>query len=567
MSCPRSQPRNHHPAQRRPRGSAKTWRLALVVLLACLGVSARAAADPPEPEGEGQHADGISVAPPLAPLPEVPRRWLPEPKREDQLLLDELLQRLTSDQPGDRTVALEEVLAIDGSLLPAVKARIDQEGQKADRRAMKRLLLDTRRDARTETEKAMRQRGDKGEVETPDYFPMMLSKPKPDNEHWQRLVRVLALSRMCVQLGTVEAVRVLIHVYVRFEFLRIDTQLQLKKLGDKSLAALIETTRHKAATVSNWAKRRLDFLGKAIPSEVVQVEDAQVLSDVLRAYGRIQDPDAARLVISFANSERSQVREAARQAVALFGETANWSLRDTYENMVGKKPPREWSWDRTARELFREFDRIRLAELYGHYEAGLEALAEDDLEAARAAFDKVVARAPNFEPRDKLVEAYLRYAEQKFDAVDFATTRLEAPGASETPDTTKSDTPSAGAANTETAEADEGARAVENSLLRVVRLSPNEEQRHRAESLLLTLEAKRLSEQEIADRSLLKQALELDAENTHAKELLEELSREPFVERSAFLRWVWPAAIGVAATLFALLIAFVRLRSSATKPS
>ncbi len=521
---------------------AACWTLALTATADPAGAEAEPAGETqaPAPRGSGKAADepkggdgdnstgGIDVRPPLSDLPAVPRRLLPEAKREDLILLDELLARLTSDKPGDRTLALEEVLAIDSSLLPAVKARIDQEAERANRAGMKRLLLDTRGAARAELEKEMRRQGVKGEIETPDYFPMMLSHPKPGDEDWQRLVRVLALSRMCVQLGTVEAVRVLIHVYVRFDFLRIDTQLQLKKLGDRSLAALIETTRHKAATTSNWAKRRLDFLGKAIPSEVVQVEDPQVLADVLRAYGRTRDPDAARLVISFANSERAQVRQAARQAVAMFGETANWSLRDTYENMVGTKPPREWSWDRTARELFREFDSIRLAELFGHYKQGLQALAKDDLDAMLAAFDKVVARSPNFEPRDKLVEGYLRFARQKFD---------EQPAASE------------------------------SSLLRVMRMSTREEERNAARSLLLTIEAKQLADKQVADRSLLQRAIEIDPENERARQLLDELSQEPFSERSGFVRWIWPAAIGAAATLFALLIAFVRFRSSAVKPN
>ena len=42
------------------------------------------------------------------------------------------------------------------------------------------------------------------------------------------------------------------------------------------------------------------------------------------------------------------------------GEVASWQLRDTYENVVGKKPPRDWAWERTARELFA---RVRSAAL------------------------------------------------------------------------------------------------------------------------------------------------------------------------------------------------------------
>jgi hypothetical protein len=494
----------------------------LVTLSLLTGAGTASAEETSGEEGEAREAKA-KVEPPLAVLPRPPDTHLDEPTAEDRQLLDQLLERLTTSQGGDRLVVLGELLDVDAALLPALRARLDGEAGKANRALMKKLLLDTRKKARGEVERAMHARGEKGDVETPDYLPLMLSHPKPDSPDWVGLVHVLAISRMCVQLGTVEAVRVLLHVYVRFEFLRIDTQLQLKKLGDKSLAALIETTRHKASTVSQWAKRRLDFLGKAIPSEVVQVEDPQILADVLRAYGRTRDPDAARLVISFANSERVQVRESARQAVSMFGETANWSLRDTYENMVGKKPPREWSWDRTARELFREFDRIRLAELYDHYQRGLTARDHGDLEKMREAFDQVVARAPDFEPKDKLIEAYLAYADKKFD---------------DAPD------------------------HVETSLQRVLRLTDDPSVRQRAESLLLTREAQRLAEANIADSSLLRRAVDLDPSNSRAKRLLEDLSREPFTEQSGFARVLWPALLGAFAVAFALIVAFWRRRKA-----
>ena len=96
-------------------------------------------------------------------------------------------------------------------------------------------------------------------------------------------------------------------------------------------------------------------------------------------------------MVSFAGTERSQVRDAARQAIALMGETANWQLRDAYENVVGKRPQRDWSWERTARELFGELDRLRSSEVSDLFEAGLKAQSDGDLERMRSAFDQVLA--------------------------------------------------------------------------------------------------------------------------------------------------------------------------------
>lgn len=495
------------------------WALALVAILP---VSARAG-----DAGVRDSTDSaqLAIELPLQKLPAAPVRRLEAASAEDRQLLDDVLKRLISESASERQAGLAALFEVDSSLLPAVREAVDSKARGANRAAMKQLLLNTRGKARAELEKAMRARGEKGEVETPDYLAMMVSHARPDSKNWRDLVEVLALSRICGHLGTTPAVRVLIHVFVRFEFLRIDTQLQLKKLGEKALPALIETTRHEAVSVSNWAKRRLDFLGKAIASEVVQVEDPEVLADVLRAYGHTSDPDAARIVISFANSERAQVREAARQGVSLFGETAHWPLRDTYEQMVGRKPPREWSWDRTARELFREFDRIRLSELYGEYQRGLRSLDHGDMDKMKQAFDRVLARSPEFEPREQLVAGYLKYSQSEL-----------------------------------TKDRDAAALAAQ----RVMRLASDEDDRQRAESVLLTVEALGLSEKHVADRALLRRALELDGGNETARSLLAELSREPMVESSEFMRVLWPSILAGLSLLFALLVGlrFIGRRTS-----
>ena len=181
------------------------------------------------------------------------------------------------------------------------------------------------------------------------------------------------------------------------------------------MAALIEAERHPAPKIAQWAARQLDMLGKAIPGEAIQTNDPEVLADILRAYGRARDPDAARLVISFANSERTQIRDAARESVVLMGEVSNWQLRDTYENVVGKKPPREWSWERTARELFTEYDRLRLSQVHVLFEQGLAAKSAGKLDDMASAFDQVLARSPTFERASEMVPGYSAFAEAHLD--------------------------------------------------------------------------------------------------------------------------------------------------------
>ena len=70
-------------------------------------------------------------------------------------------------------------------------------------------------------------------------------------------------------------------------------------MGDFGVAALIEARRHKADKIARWAERQLDILNKAIPSEAIRTDHHEALADILRAYGRCRDPDAARIILSW----------------------------------------------------------------------------------------------------------------------------------------------------------------------------------------------------------------------------------------------------------------------------
>ena len=452
-------------------------------------------------------------------MPEAPKLGLPAASDSDREDLDALLARLVSEDATTRDSAAREVLEAKPSWVSAIDHRVNSIADKTNRDDMRRVLEDVRTKGRTAERKKLEAAGKHGKIQTPDYLQLLAEYAQPKNKAWLDLVAIVALSRMLVQIGTVESARELIDMYSRFgEFLRVDIQLSLAKMGDKAVAALIEARRHKAEKVAKWSVRQLDALGKAIPSEAVQTEDPQVLADVLRAYGRVRDPDAARIVVSFSNSERAQVREAARQAIAMLGEVGNWQLRDSYEDLVGKKPPRDWSWDRTARELFGELDRQRLAQVYSLFDAGAKARSEGKLDAMREAWDKVLARSPLFEHRAEMAAGYLELAQKKQD----------------------DDRPLALAA----------ARRAE-------RLSTSDEEKNRAKSLALTLEGEELARQGVADQVLFNRALELDPHNSRAKDALGRLERGEVAKQSAFGRYAAAIAIGLSA-LFAIVLIGLR---------
>ena len=499
------------------------------LLCAALGATAALAPSDAVAEGDAAAAEPAKGKPPLSPLPKVPSITLGQPSKEDLETLDDLLKRAVASEAESRDTAVSEILEMPPTLVAAIDHRINAIADGADRGAMKKTLLAVRKEARTVERARMKAEGKRGKVRTPDYLEMLTGHARPDDEHWRNVTRVVVMSRILTHIGTVQASRELIDVYVRFgEFLRVDTQLQLAKLGDKAIAALIETRRHKAAKIGRWAERQLDALGKAIPSEAVQTPDHQALADVLRAFGRVRDPDAARIIISFANSERAQIREAARQGVVMLGEVGNWQLRDTYLQIVGKKPPRDWSWDRTARELFSEYDGLRLSQVYQLFNEGREAEKAKDLPKMKAAYDKVLARSPMFERRSEMAAGYFAFAtslvdEKREDAVD--------------------------------------------ALRRAERVAEDDLTRDRVKSLRLTLEAEELLEQGVADQVLFRRAIELDSSNERARGALDRIQRGEIKKQSELNRYLAAAAIGAVALLALLVIGIRRVTSKAEQPS
>ncbi|HVW28842.1 MAG TPA: hypothetical protein VHC69_25930 [Polyangiaceae bacterium] len=468
-----------NPQKRRRRGAAAVWICAAAAAL----LTATAAASP--------HDE-------LSPLPKPPSLEIPPPSNASLEALDALLGRLVSRDAGERETAAAEVLEVERDRLPAIHRRLGSIAESSDHVAMKELLGQIRDKAHEEK---------KGPP--PDYLEMLEAHAKPDSKTFRDLVQVVGMSRMLRHVGTTPAARELIGVYARFgEFLRVDTQLSLEKMGERAVAALVEATRHPAPKIAHWAERQLDALGKAIPGEAVRTNDPEVLADVLRAYGRTRDPDAARLVISFANSERMQIREAARQAVVLMGEVANWQLRDTYESVVGKKPSREWSWDRTARELFAEYDRSRLSVVERDFEKGLAAYQAGKLDDMAALFDEVLSQSPVFARAGEMAPGYAAYAEEHLDDAPELATR---------------------------------------ALFRVERLSEDDAPKKRAQSLRLFLRAEDLMKRHVADQSLARNALELDPSNARARSLLDRMSRGELDASSRARRYEAAGVIGVLA--------------------
>ena len=490
-------------------------RLPTVLLFAVLGATTVAAAGAQNDPLAGASASAASrsVIPemPLPALPKLKSIQRPPPKAEAIEELATRLDQLTNTEvqgPLDDSTDLSFLTAdVDEQLVDAIGQRLKDLQQQIDGAAAVKILKKARKAGR----KAIRKRAKEGNGKRDDdgdWLTFVLSLAEKDNQHWVDTVQLYAMLRMLESAKTPAATRLMVNSYAGFgELVRIDLQRAIARLKDYAVPALLEATKHDARKVRSWARRQLDGLGRAIPGEAVSTTDPVVLAAVLRAFGRIRDNDATRVILSFANADRSDLRSAAREAVAAMGAPAAWHLKDTYKTLTGNKPPRAWDHVRTARELFRLYDRARLSEVYRALERGHKALADNRIDDAVLAFDAVLTRAPLIDGRDKMAPAYQARAEQ-----------LAAAG-----------------------KADEALAMLRKALRLASPAADNSQLRAR----LYYLEGKQLVAAGTPDVTLLKRAIELDPAYQPAQTLLASLDQKAAKRQTIDKRYVAVGVIGV----------------------
>jgi tetratricopeptide (TPR) repeat protein len=344
----------------------------------------------------------------------------------------------------------------------------------------------------------------------------------PSGVSYRTALVTACLVEALAQIGTTRAVRELILV-ARDQggAFRPEVVVELQKLGERSIAALILASHDPATDVARWASLELETLGKKVPGDAVQTKTNQVLSDVLDAYGTTRDLDALGAVLSFVNSDRTEVRDAARRATLAYGDAALAKLREAYANLVGTSPPQNWTAADVARELFAQDDRLRLQDVYALMDTGLTDEAGGNHEQAVEAFEKVLARQPSFERRAEMVPAFVLLARSK-EGTDRS-----------------------------------AARAYYHA---AARLSPDGPRAAQIASALDYLEAEDLLARGIRDVGLFRRASEEDPGNVKAREDLARLELEE--DRQARVIRRATEASGVFAAIVACLVLFVGRRRS-----
>lgn len=330
------------------------------------------------------------------------------------------------------------------------------------------------------------------------------------------LALLLAGVRASEKQGGVAGARVLIRIATDHKgLLKSHASEALKRMGDHAVAALVEVRRDTDKDLRGFANKTLDAMGKFLPSDAVQVHDPQALADVLTAFGKTKDPDAMRAIVPYLNADRAPVREAARWAIAQYGNDARAILEETHDQFTGEKAAKDWPADKTLKALIVAYDRVRLAEVFKLLDEGIAHRDAGRLEEAVGSFDALLARAPQFERRAELAPAYHELARKK-ESTDRPTARL--------------------------------------LFAKAARLAVGTPLAPSIEADLAVLDTEDLITRGVADTSLLQKALALDPNNARARDLLQRIENEARAREDRFRRLALAAFAGVVAALAAVLL-------------
>ncbi|HEX8789380.1 MAG TPA: hypothetical protein VF765_00410 [Polyangiaceae bacterium] len=317
-----------------------------------------------------------------------------------QAELEAMLAPLSSGSIDERRAAAKAVTSLDEDAAPAIGRKLADLRKSGDGGSFAAI-------------KAAREHA--GKEGTFDQLEALVElRPEPGVT---RALVTTALVRALVHAGTTPALRLLIPVASDAAgIMRPELSRQMKALGDRSLPVLIEARRDASPETRTWAANLLETMGKRMPGDVVQTKDNQVLADVLHAYGATKDLDALPVVLSFVNSDRAQVRAAAREATLAYGQEALWKLREAYSVLTGEQAPEGTPAVDLAKKLFDAYDRYRLHDVYALLDKGLGEAQAGQMPDAVHDLDEVLARQPMLDRRAEAAPVYAKWGESLEDS-------------------------------------------------------------------------------------------------------------------------------------------------------
>ncbi|MGH7284918.1 MAG: hypothetical protein ACRELY_25610 [Polyangiaceae bacterium] len=266
-------------------------------------------------------------------------------------------------------------------------------------------------------------------------------------------------------------------------------EAELVKMGEAAVPALIVGAKKSPGDENKkWCEDVLDEMGKRTAADQVQTKTDDALIAVFHAFLEIHDVDTLGAILPFVGADRIAIRQAARDTIVGFGDSATSRVRAEYINLGGALPS---NGNVTFRELDDAFftlrDQLRLKDTVAMFDQGL-ALAKTDLPAGVADLDSAIAREPLLERRAEAAPIYMQYA-RSLEPTDR-----------------------------------EKARAYDSKVTRIAKSDAPEISQ--AESELAFFDAEDLRASGIVDRNAYARAAELDPSNEEAKAALSKIDAD-----------------------------------------
>lgn len=312
--------------------------------------------------------------------------------------IDALLGRLTDGSPTDRRAAADAILeALERDDVPAIRQRL---------LAPIRFDIDPLRFKMVRAVQLVTAARPNAEY---DLLTLLINLPR--SRDVDVAIERITLARALGRIPTADAGRGLLALAAAYNgAFRMEVgRIVRNQLKDYILPAIIEM-RNPSEGMRIFIRQTREAMRRVTPGETVQQRDNALLAEILRAYGSVRQPDAMKVVISFVNSDRAQVREAARWSVSQYGPSAVVALREAYEMYEGRDPNPAWGWERTAQELYQANDRRRDAEVAQRLDQGLAAGRGGNVDEMLGHFRFVLARHPLFERRREMIPVLIENA-------------------------------------------------------------------------------------------------------------------------------------------------------------
>jgi tetratricopeptide (TPR) repeat protein len=151
------------------------------------------------------------------------------------------------------------------------------------------------------------------------------------------------------------------------------------------------------------------------PAVATLQTDAHLAAAVVRAYTDPLDYPAMPVLVRMVGSDKLEVRQAARAAVARFGKNAIWQLRQLYEEVSGKGCDRRWEAERVAQELYATLDRPEREQAEALLGRGMSLYVAGELSQMREVYDLLLSSYPRFEQREKMAGGYAALGDELFE--------------------------------------------------------------------------------------------------------------------------------------------------------